>query len=141
MEPLLQRRIFEFCFIHHDYTLVRVEEEAGEVLIRATADTFNDHQKRCFVREIAAEGFIPDDFRWFTLAGPESYSRGVRWVVDNSWLEHDGALLASTQRWIRRLLVPATLVWMIALYLASPAPAKAAVPPMLAPIAGAYSSH
>ncbi len=89
---------YEFCFIELDYTLVRVEASDGDVTIRATADTFSKQRKVCFIRELAAEGFIPDDYRWFSLAGPESYSRGVRWLVDCSWLKVDEALIARTQR-------------------------------------------
>jgi hypothetical protein len=116
---------FEFCFVNLDYTLVRVEESAGEVTIRATADTFSNHRKVCFIRELAAEGFIPDDYRWFSLAGAETYSRGVRWLVDFSWLKIDEALAARTARLVRRLIVPVTLLWMLMIYLIFPSQGKA----------------
>jgi hypothetical protein len=115
---------FEFCFIELDYTLVRVEESAGEVTIRATADTFSDHRKACFIRELAAEGFIPDDYRWFSLTGPEAYTRGVRWLVDFSWLKLDEALIARTNRLVRRLIFPAALLWLLFIYLIYPGHGK-----------------
>jgi hypothetical protein len=115
---------FEFCFIELDYTLVRVEESAGEVTIRATANTFSDQRKVCFIRELAAEGFIPDDYRWFSLTGPETYTRGVRWLVDFSWLKLDEVLIARTNRLVRRLILPAALLWLLFIYLIYPGQAK-----------------
>jgi hypothetical protein len=107
---------FEFCFIELDYTLVRVEESAGDVTIRATADTFSNHRKICFIRELAAEGFIPDDYRWFSLTGSETYTRVVRWLVDFSWLKLDEALIARTNRLVRRFILPVTLLWLLFIY-------------------------
>ncbi|HXC01832.1 MAG TPA: hypothetical protein VNU49_04205 [Opitutaceae bacterium] len=120
-----ESRAFEFCFIELDYTLVRVEESAGEITIRATADTFSDHRKACFIRELAAEGFIPDDYRWFSLTGPEAYTRGVRWLVDFSWLKLDEALIARTNRLVRRLILPAALLCLLFIYLIYPGQGKA----------------
>jgi hypothetical protein len=115
---------FEFCFIERDYTLVRVEESAGEVTIRATADTFSNDRKVSFIRELAAEGFIPDTYRWFSLTGPETYARGVRWLVDFSWLKLDEALIARTNRLMKRFIVPVTLLWVFFIYLIYPGDGK-----------------
>lgn len=112
---------YEFCFIELDYTLVRVEESAGEVTIRATADTFSRQRKISFIRELVAEGFIPDDCQWRPPNEVGSYSRGVRWLVDCSWLKIDEALEARNLRWMRRLIAPATLLWLLLLYLVFPA--------------------
>jgi len=117
-------RIFEFCFIELDYTLVRVEESAGDVTIRATADTFSNDRKIYFIRELAAEGFIPDHYRWFSLTGREAYNRGVRWLVDYSWLKLDEARIARTNRLVRRLILPVTLLWMLFIYLIFPGHGK-----------------
>ena len=57
---------YEFSFPDLD-TLVQVEERAGAVLVRATRDTFSSARKEYFIRELAAEGFIPDEFQWFHL--------------------------------------------------------------------------
>src|SRR5258708_7070593 len=123
---------FEFCFIELDYTLVRVEESAGEVTFRPTADTFSNHRKICFIRELAAEGFIPDDYRWFSLTGSETYTRGVRWLVDfSSWLKLDEALIARTNRLVRRLILPVTLLLFFFIYLIFPAPDKTRSSPFI----------
>jgi len=111
-----QPRIYEFCFLNLDYTLVQVVVTHDEVTIRATADLFTPERKLCFIRELASEGFIPDDYHWFPLAGVESYSRGVRWIVDSSWLKLDEALEARTGRWMRRYIAPMTLVWLLMIF-------------------------
>ena len=41
-------------------TLVRVERSGDQIVIRATRDTFSAACKASFIRELAAEGFIPD---------------------------------------------------------------------------------
>jgi hypothetical protein len=115
-----ERRVFEFCFLELDYTLVRVEESAGEVTIRATADTFSRKRKSSFIRELAAEGFIPDEYQWGSLSETGADFRGLRWVVDNSWLKIDEALNARNHRVVRRLIVPVTLLWLLMLYLVFP---------------------
>jgi hypothetical protein len=109
----VKSHLFEFCFPHLDYTLLQVEEDGGEVIIRATANTFSEQRKTHFVRELAAEGFIPDEYRWWTLAGSESYLRGVRWIVDPTWLELDEALMARNRRWALRLLPAASVLWLL----------------------------
>jgi hypothetical protein len=119
-----ESRTFEFCFRELDYTLVLVEKSADEITIRATADTFSNHRKICFIRELAAEGFIPDDYRWFSLTGPETYTRGVRWLVDFSWLKLDEALIARTNRLVRRFILPVTLLWLLLIYLIYPGHGK-----------------
>src|SRR5436305_1633541 len=74
-------RSFEFRFARLD-TLVLVEEKAGQVVIRATRNTFSDPAKLKFIHHLAKEGFIPDEFQWvWTTSAP-----GVQWVVDYSWL-------------------------------------------------------
>ena len=120
-----ERRAFEFCFLELDYTLVRVEESAGEVTIRATAYTFSRRRKISFIRELAAEGFIPDEYQWSSMSETGSDFHGIRWLVDNSWLKIDEALNARNHRVVRRLIVPVTLLWLLMLYLVFPAQDKA----------------
>ncbi len=104
-------RSFDFCFIHLDYTLVRVEEVDGRVTIRATADTFSRRRKTCFIRELAAEGFISDD-RWSVLFDGESDSSGIRWLIDRSWVKPDQALIDRNRRLVKRFFLPLVLGWM-----------------------------
>ena len=90
---------FEFCFPRMD-TLLLVEVEGRDVTIRATRDTFNERQKDFFVRELASEGFIPEESQWFRPEGQDRWQHGVRWMVDFSWLEIDEAVVARTRRWM-----------------------------------------
>jgi len=110
-------RSFDFCFVNLDYTLVRVEEGEGGVTIRATADTFSQRRKNCFIRELAAEGFISDD-RWFSAAYPTPCASGVRWLIDESWVRVDPALLARNHRLVKRFILPAALLWLGFMYVA-----------------------
>jgi len=68
-------------------TLVRVETRDAEVTIRATRDSFTLRRKEFFIHELAAEGFIPDVFGWFSMDAAGSGRVGMRWVVDDSWQE------------------------------------------------------
>jgi hypothetical protein len=74
---------FDFNFSRLD-TLVMVEKRGDGIVIHATRDTFSPERKENFIRALAAEGFIPDDFRWFSMARwPDS--RQVCWhVADES---------------------------------------------------------
>ena len=100
---------FEFYFPDVD-TLVLVESSSSAVIIRASRNTFTERRKRCFIHELAAEGFIPDDYEWLSLAGSE-LSRGVRWMVDLSWLKPDPTMLAGADRFMVRLLGGAAVLW------------------------------
>lgn len=107
---LSEPRVFEFYFPAMD-TLLQVEEKEDAVVIRATRNTFSERRKAFFIRELAAEGFIPDSYRW--LASGESPSvPGVCWLVDISWVELPKAALAGTHRFMMRLLAGGFLLWL-----------------------------
>jgi hypothetical protein len=99
---------FEFCFPSLD-TLLLVEVAEGDVTIRATRDTFSAQRKAHFVRELVAEGFIPEELKWFPVGEPQSFQRGVCWLVDFSWLGIDEAVVAWTRRRVVGFLCLATL--------------------------------
>src|SRR5512141_94968 len=80
----LEPETFEFCFSELD-TLVCVENRSDEVLIHATRATFSEERKAYFIRELAAEGFIPVDYKWFSDRSSFSGNPVVRWLVDCSW--------------------------------------------------------
>jgi hypothetical protein len=66
-------------------THLRVEVDADEVLVRATRNTYSPGRRVCFLRELAAEGFIPDHYQWFN-SEPSWSSVGVRRQIDAKWL-------------------------------------------------------
>jgi hypothetical protein len=70
---------FNFSFPNLE-TLVAVEKHGESIVIHATRDTFSAERKESFIRELAAEGFIQDDFRWFSMARWHN-PRQVRWLI------------------------------------------------------------
>ena len=111
MNSILTKPVcYEFCFPEKD-TLVRVEVAGDVVTVRATRDTFNEQRKASFVRELAAEGFISDFYKWFSPAGPESYL-GVRWTVDYRWLVIPAYAIATARRFMLRLFAASGVCWL-----------------------------
>jgi hypothetical protein len=104
---------FEFCFPQLD-TLALVENQRDEVVIRLTRDTFSAERKTHFIRELAAEGFIAEDYRWISTRTPFSTLR-VSWLLDRAWLKPDPALIAKTRRCMVGLLAGGVLLWLILL--------------------------
>lgn len=100
---------FEFYFAKLD-TLVWVETSSSEVVIHSTRATFSPAHKACFIRELAAEGFIPEDCAW-SASGSGDYSHSVRWQVDTAWLKPNPLLAAQTCRFVLRLIGFAALFW------------------------------
>ena len=111
MNSILTKPVcYEFCFPEKD-TLVRVEVGEAGVTVRATRDTFTEQRKASFVRELAAEGFIADTYRWFSSAAAESYL-GVHWQIDYSWLVIPPQAIATARRFMLRLLACSLLFWL-----------------------------
>jgi hypothetical protein len=103
-------RSYEFNFPHMG-TRLQVEELGGDVTIRATRDTFSLQRKISFIRELAAEGFIPDDFMWLSIADADAPGRGVVWIVDSSWLTLDENDIARARRILNKALAAAFLLF------------------------------
>lgn len=103
-------QIFEFSFPQFD-TLLRVEALDSQIVIRATRDSFSEQRKLSFIRELASEGFIRDELRWFSderlRADP-----GILWVVDYSWLSLNPRLLARSRRFMIGFISVALLGWL-----------------------------
>ena len=102
---------FEFCFPQLD-TLALVENQRGEVVIHLTRDTFSAERKTCFVRELVAEGFIAEDYRW-TSTESSFAPRNVKWLIDRAWLKQNPLIIAKTRRFMVRLLVGGLLLWLV----------------------------
>ena len=109
--PTPPPQYYEFYFPDVD-TLIEVEREPAAVTIRASRDTFSERRKRAFIRELAAEGFIPDDYEWLSLANSD-YSRGARWLVDLSWLKISPAVRTCARRFMVRLIGGAFFIWLV----------------------------
>ena len=107
-------KCYEFSFPRLD-TLILVENWNDRVVVRATRDTFSDEKKNCFVRELAAEGFISDDYLW--ISSGSHFSQGpLNWLVDYSWLKLDQQMIAKTRRFVVHLLAGGVLLWLILMF-------------------------
>ena len=109
----IEPQSFEFHF--HDLdTLVCVEHrQDDEVVIRATRNTFSEERKLCFIRELVAEGFVPDDCQWFYHGSGTSGHTAIRWFVDYSWCKLNPNATAETRRFVVRILVGGILLWLL----------------------------
>jgi hypothetical protein len=104
----LKTQCYEFNFPDVD-TLVCVETTAADlVTIRATRNTFSETRKDYFIRELAAEGFIPEGCRWRSGIGAPS---NIRWIIDWTWLELSTAAAAKTRRFMFGLIGSALVLW------------------------------
>ena len=95
--------------------LILVENRGTRVLIRAARDNFSRPRKSCFIRELAAEGYIPGRYEGLTnleVAG------GVNWVIDHSWVETPSAVRRRTNRFMFRLIGSSFLLWLALMVLA-----------------------
>jgi hypothetical protein len=104
-------RQFEFYFPELDNSVL-VETCGDYVTIRAARDNFPEQRKPFFVRELAAEGHIPDFYEAFT-DGPMDGSEGIEWVLDRSWLKIAPWWRRRADRFMRRLLVCSVVCWLI----------------------------
>jgi hypothetical protein len=98
---------YEFHFPHLSTVLV-VEVRGDEAIIHASRDSFSAQRKSSFIRELAAEGFIADEHRWYALDSYHSGHSGITWTVDQSWLRIDERALASTRSSMMKLVLVGT---------------------------------
>ena len=110
-KPANESRCFDFYVANLD-THVRVEESAGTVVVRVSRNTHSEGRKISFIRELAAEGFIPDEYYRHPLAGRGAF-HGARWEVDHAWLLPDPALAARARRQLAKTLLVATGLWLV----------------------------
>ncbi len=121
---------YEFCN-NEPYNLILVEQKEDGVLIRAAWDNFSDRRKAFFIKQIAAEGFIPDRYQWFSNFEANSYT-GIRWVIDRSWVTVDREQVWKARRLVWGMLLAALFFWLIllgALALPKHSPKGSATPP------------
>jgi hypothetical protein len=100
---------YDFAFPPPRETLVRVERVPEGVLIRANRHTFGEARKKSFVHQLAAEGFIPDEYQQFD--GFEKASPRISWIVDSTWVMPGRRARAETNGFMCRLLIVAGLIW------------------------------
>ena len=100
---------FQFYFPDLDNIILVETQEDESVTIRVTRDNCSERRKIFFIRKLAAEGFIPDQYQWFS--GATDGSSGVLWIKDYSWLKRWPVVTRTSNRFMRRLLVAACIFW------------------------------
>ncbi|HEY4990105.1 MAG TPA: hypothetical protein VII09_09875 [Opitutaceae bacterium] len=107
---------YEFRYPHIN-TVLLVDVQGDAVTVHASRDSFSPERKASFIRELASEGFIPDEHRWYSSHSFQARHTGITWVVDLSWLRIDERALAQTRRSLMKFIVVGTalLAFMMAL--------------------------
>jgi len=111
--PASALQTFEFVHRHPD-CILKVENHETGVRICATRDGFSARDKEFFVRHLAAEGFIPDRYRWFS-GDCDAPSSALDWCVDYCSVNDSGAAVPRPRAngFMIRLLVCASILWMV----------------------------
>jgi hypothetical protein len=97
---------------HNPQNLIVVENETENVIFRAAYDNFSERRKAFLVRQLAAEGYIPDCFEEFTEYRPSS---GLVWVIDRSLLFVAPEASRRCSRFMRRLVLGGCLLLVLEL--------------------------
>ncbi len=105
---------FEFSTFNPE-NLVHIENEGERVLIRAAYDNFSPRRKSFLIRQLAAEGYIPDRFEHFT---EQAWDPDVVWLVDRSLITIGPAVTRRSGQLMRRLLLGSCVLWLIELVVA-----------------------
>ena len=100
---------FEFYFPDIDNLVLVQCEEDGSVTIRSTKDNISEKRKMFFIHELAAEGFIPDHYQWFS--GSTMGSMSVHWIKDCSWVKIPEKVTRRSNHFMSLLLAGACLFW------------------------------
>jgi hypothetical protein len=100
---------------HNPPNLIVVERDKEAVLIRAAQNNFSPRRKAFLIRQLAAEGYIPDQFEEFMEYAPV---KGLTWVVDRSLLFVGPAATKRTRRFMRRVIAGGYLLWFLEIALA-----------------------
>lgn len=91
--------------------LIVIENHDASVVIRAQRDNFSPREKACFIRYLAAEGYIREIYQWF--ADPDSEcSLHATWIVDGGRFAAKRSSNKALQQ-ILRLIGCAALVWLV----------------------------
>jgi hypothetical protein len=100
-------------FYHHQpKNLLRIERDADGLVVRAACNNFSEKRKSFFIRELAAEGFIPDHYRWSSESDAGGLP-GVRWIVDASWVCVPAAVQRQAERRCVKIFLIAGLSWLL----------------------------
>lgn len=106
---LLHPRKTEFYNRSPENFILVENYEDGSVVIRAALDNYSERRKSLFIRELAAEGFIPDEYQFMTNAGENGFV-GAQWVIDSSWLVVPPQVISTAHRCVMIIVLSVFLV-------------------------------
>jgi len=90
---------------------IQIENSDDHVVIRAARDNFNERERISFIRYLAAEGFISDEFGSFGKSGRLGTS--ITWIVDGNQPKPTPAYLQRIDRFLIQLVVSASILWLV----------------------------
>jgi hypothetical protein len=96
---------------HQPSNFILVENGESGVVIRAACDNFSEQRKSLFIKQIAAEGFIPDIYQWFSNPDSGGFP-SLEWIIDSSWVKVHAAVRRKADRAMGRMFLAATVLWL-----------------------------
>jgi hypothetical protein len=100
---------------HNPQNLIVIERAKDTVLIRAAQDNYSARRKAFLIRQLAAEGYIPDQYEQYKEHAPVE---GLTWVTDRSLLFVGSEATKRTRRIMQRVLAGGCLLWLLEITLA-----------------------
>jgi hypothetical protein len=91
--------------------LILLENNVDGVVIRAARDNLSERAKACFIRYLAAEGFISDEFKSFGKSGSH-HTTSITWVVEQNCARRQHSRLQRVERFMIQLLISASALWL-----------------------------
>ena len=108
--PIPSGETYEFHLAEHQ-TAIQVQVTKEKAIIRASRDRVPTERKISFIRELAAEGFIDQSYRFF--GGFEDGIFPIEWIIDESWLKPGETARARTNRLMIRSFAVAGVLWLV----------------------------
>ena len=100
---------------HNPPNLIVIERARETALIRAAQDNFSERRKAFLIRQLAAEGYIPDQYEGFSEEAPVE---GLTWVIDRSLMFVGAEATKRTRRIMQRVIAGGCLLWLLELTVA-----------------------
>ena len=93
---------------HNPENIIVIEHHGGRVLFRAAHDNFSERRKAFLIRQLAAEGYIPDQYERLT---EHEWAPDLLWVVDHSLIRMGPDATRRVSRFMQRLIMGGCLLW------------------------------
>jgi hypothetical protein len=95
---------------HNPPNLIIIESHRNQVVFRAAQDNFSERRKAFLIRQLAAEGYIPDEFEEYT---EHTRNSNLIWVIDRSLLYIGPEASRRCSRFMQRLVVGGCVLWLV----------------------------